>query len=424
MGNKVERVQTHVSEPQMAQAMIEAWAQLFGGRPTKEQIAILMAQNTLETGARKSMWNYNVGNITTDGKGKWDYWEGLDWLYESLPPDQTGIPQRRKKTIKLKYRAYPNLIEGTKDYLRVISSGRYSKAWQNILNPNVEEYSKALKQMGYYTADEAPYTKGLQSVFNRFIKSKSYETAVANAKVPAEGNQAVSNNSRVSEFLGKLQQLLNKYLSALASVRTNNKFLIKINCADLCSSIEYSRILCEALEEEFASKTYVHSNGSKVEVECEIYGNPSFCKNAINIFCNDLSKTFAHALSKYESVKVNTEVFANKKSARDRTFAEFLASILKDKLIQIYVGDSYEDIKFEQHTMQYPALFCGKVVGAFKECLVLSTPFRDGNTTRLGNILFINERAIRALSEINERSVMSDMFLTSKDAINLYKRFG
>jgi len=325
MGNKVERIRTDVTEPQMAYAMIEAWKSLFGDQPAKEQIAILMSQNALETGHRKQMWNYNVGNITTDGKSSYDYWEGLDWLYESLPPDQTGFSARQKKTIKLKYRAYPSLIDGAKDYLKVISTGRYSKAWQNILHPNVSEYSKALKQSGYYTADEAPYTRGLQALFKHFNTSDSYDKAVAgqvalpasSPSAPAKEQEAVKNEN----FWEKLNKMLSSYLKALASDHQiqkkfleKNDFLIKVNSQNLYNSIEYSRILCEALEEELSSRTYMHSNGLDVEIECKIYGNPLICKKTINTLCNDISKAFKYATGKSIGIDVDTKVFVNKKS--------------------------------------------------------------------------------------------------------------
>lgn len=326
MGNKVDKVKTEVTEPQMAQAMIEAWKSLFGNQPSKEQIAILMSQNALETGHRAKMWNYNVGNITTGPKWQGDYWEGLDWLYEYLPPDQTGIPQRQKKTIKLQYRAYPTLLDGAKDYLRVISSGRYSKAWQSILHPDVEAYSKALKQSGYYTADEAPYTKGLQSLFKHFTTNNSYDKAVAGNVTPPNPingttapSQAVSKNE---SFWEQLNKMLQGYLSALASNHQiqkkfldKNQFLIQVNSQDLHNSIEYSRILCEALEEELSARTYIHSNGSEVEIECKMYGNPFLCKKTVGALCEDISQAFKYATSKCGSIGVETKVLANKKSS-------------------------------------------------------------------------------------------------------------
>jgi hypothetical protein len=101
-----------------------------------------------------------------------------------------------------------------------------------------------------------------------------------------------------------------------------------------------------------------------------------------------------------------------------QTFAEFIAAIFKDKFIEIYLGDSYEEVSTEQVSTAYPAVFCGKVVAAYKECLVVSSVYVDvGNKLQLGNMLFISERAIRALNEIDGKGIMEDMFLRSKESL-------
>jgi hypothetical protein len=107
-----------------------------------------------------------------------------------------------------------------------------------------------------------------------------------------------------------------------------------------------------------------------------------------------------------------------------RTFAEFLAESLKDKLIEIYVGDSYEEISTEQVSTAYPAAFCGKIVSAYRECLIIASVYVDkSKTLRTGNLLFINERAIRALKEIDGKGVMEDMFLRSRESLEVKKLF-
>jgi hypothetical protein len=107
-----------------------------------------------------------------------------------------------------------------------------------------------------------------------------------------------------------------------------------------------------------------------------------------------------------------------------KTFAEFLAESLKDKVIEIYLGDSYEEISTEQVSMSYPAVFCGKIVGAYRECLMINCIYVDKNKKiNLGKIIFINERAIRALNEVDESGVLEDMFLRSKETLHIKKRF-
>ncbi len=105
-----------------------------------------------------------------------------------------------------------------------------------------------------------------------------------------------------------------------------------------------------------------------------------------------------------------------------KTFAEFLVELLKDKFVEIYLGDAYETISTEQISTDYAAVFCGKIVAAYRECLVLSAAYLDGNQKlKLGKIVFINERAIKALSLVGEAGIMQDMFVKSNEAASLFK---
>jgi hypothetical protein len=119
-----------------------------------------------------------------------------------------------------------------------------------------------------------------------------------------------------------------------------------------------------------------------------------------------------------------TDLISSFNEKRTGTFAEFLAALLKDRFIEIYLGDSYEEVSVEQISTPYPAVFCGKVVGAYKECLVISAAYIDKNRKpQLGNLMFINERAIRALNEADGNGIMEEMFLRSKDSVMIKDMF-
>ncbi len=107
-----------------------------------------------------------------------------------------------------------------------------------------------------------------------------------------------------------------------------------------------------------------------------------------------------------------------------KTFAEFLAECLNDKVIEIYLGDSYEEVSTEQISVSYPAVFCGKIVSAYRECLVISSIYVDKKkSVKPGKLIFINERAIRALSEVSGDSFLEDMFLRSRESLKVLKSF-
>jgi hypothetical protein len=109
---------------------------------------------------------------------------------------------------------------------------------------------------------------------------------------------------------------------------------------------------------------------------------------------------------------------------RTSTLAEYVSTLFKDQFVEIYVGDCYEDVKYDQHSTQYAAVFCGKIIGAFKECLIISAAYMDGNEAKLGKLMFISERAIRALTPVDGKGILQDLFLRSKDTLTIAKKFG
>jgi len=109
---------------------------------------------------------------------------------------------------------------------------------------------------------------------------------------------------------------------------------------------------------------------------------------------------------------------------RKKTFVEFVASLLKDKFVEIYLGDSYEEISTEQISTAYPAVFSGRVIGAYRECLIISSAYIDKQKKpQMGNVMFINERAIRALNEVDGNGIIEEMFLRSRESVQVKEMF-
>ena len=118
------------------------------------------------------------------------------------------------------------------------------------------------------------------------------------------------------------------------------------------------------------------------------------------------------------------QTLVNVSKGSGKSFAEFIAEVFKDKFIEIYVGDAYEDVSVEQITTAYPAVFCGKVIAAYRECLIINCAHATaGHHVKLGNLLFISERAIRALSEVDGNGTIEDMMLRSHETIGIKNIF-
>lgn len=122
--------------------------------------------------------------------------------------------------------------------------------------------------------------------------------------------------------------------------------------------------------------------------------------------------------------EVQETVDACNSEGRTKTLAEFIATVFKDKFVEIYLGDSYEEVSTEQISQSYPAVFCGKVVAAYKECLVLDSVYVDiHKKLMLGNLVFLSERAIRGLNEIDGKGTLEEMFLRSSESLEIKRHF-
>lgn len=124
------------------------------------------------------------------------------------------------------------------------------------------------------------------------------------------------------------------------------------------------------------------------------------------------------------TTEIEIKDIVTKLSGSGKTFAEFLVELFKDKFIEIYLGDSYEEVSTDQISTSYPAVLCGKVVSAYRECLVINSIYSSRDKKiHLGNFLFINERSIRALTEIDGRGILEETLLRSKESLTVKELF-
>lgn len=105
---------------------------------------LLAAQIGLETADGSGSYNYNVGNIKAVDK------EGV--TYQSL---KTWEMEGGKRVDRREpFVSYGSLDEGLDDYIRFLDKRGLLEVADT---GDVDEFNRALKKAGYYTADEAKY---------------------------------------------------------------------------------------------------------------------------------------------------------------------------------------------------------------------------------------------------------------------------
>jgi len=163
-----------LGEGQAAVALREAWKRIYKSYPSNKSLALLWSQSALETGRWCIIRNYNFGNIKkrhanpkykiTDDKCYFTMFkcgEVINGKHIMFDPPH----------VQTHFRSYMNAVEGAEDYIRFVSKKkRYVKAWKQVLKGDPVAYSKELGRAGYYTANEALYTKGVVRLTNEFLR--------------------------------------------------------------------------------------------------------------------------------------------------------------------------------------------------------------------------------------------------------------
>ncbi len=111
---------------------------------------VLTAHVSHETASGDKMYNFNFGGI----KGASP--DGLTARYKTTE----FLGGRRTKLVD-GFRAYGSLDDGARDYLLFLQ-GRYGKAYAKAQDGDVDGFSRALKQSGYYTAPVDTYARAMR----------------------------------------------------------------------------------------------------------------------------------------------------------------------------------------------------------------------------------------------------------------------
>ena len=158
--------------------------------------------------------------------------------------------------------------------------------------------------------------------FSGFENMVASNGAVSTANAPI--NPSIQPKTDATSEFEELEQLVEKILASLSAnyslkrlyktALPNHYVLIKIAAPDYTSAVEFSRILCAALDEDLLSTCHPHTDGQEVEVECCIAGPAKECFQAVRQMTQAVAETFQDATSKIGGVSVKTNCLMNKKS--------------------------------------------------------------------------------------------------------------
>lgn len=122
-----------------------------------------------------------------------------------------------------------------------------------------------------------------------------------------------------------LDSVLDSFLKQVAASERQNKKIYKqlLPANDIVISIqaeynnavEFSRVLCTALDEELMADAFTHTDGNVVEVQCTIHGPSDTCLEATKQLVQSVQAAFKKATIKIGGIDVSTQFSMNKKSS-------------------------------------------------------------------------------------------------------------
>lgn len=148
----VQATRTRLSGEQAAAALRGAWTAVRGEPPRPETLSILVGQWAHETGRGASMLNYNFGGLKGTGPS------GLSAAYGT----REGWGEEAVRLVD-RFRAYGSAQEGATDYVSLLAR-RYPEAVAAAERGDAPGFVHALKAGGYFTDNEAAYSKSVQSL--------------------------------------------------------------------------------------------------------------------------------------------------------------------------------------------------------------------------------------------------------------------
>ena len=108
------------------------------------------------------------------------------------------------------------------------------------------------------------------------------------------------------------------------------------------------------------------------------------------------------------------------------SFVESVAAKLKGKIVEIYLGDVYEQINLTDVTINVNGTIVGKLIDADGDCLEMDCHYvdQDSKIPHMSNTIYINSYNIKAITEINGSGVLSDIFTKPKLSRKIVKPKG
>jgi hypothetical protein len=292
MGNKIPAQKTPVTRPEFIEACKRVWPKVFGEgtQPNEASLGMLWAQAALETGHFQKMYNYNFGNIKASaGWSQNNKFTGFK-CGENLKDANGNVTSHlfSGEHPMCFFRAYDSLDAGVINFLGTLKKS-YGTALNFAAQGDPIGFTHALKQRGYFTADEDRYAKGIASLYGNYRGGKSEPVTTQDLPPAIPAN--------IQDELRELQQYLSSYGESLTDIvkqsmakllLPSHNIVINIKSDDDGMINKYAVLLADCLENTIDADTKIEGN----KIVCCATGSEEALIKAIRAIDEVVSREF------------------------------------------------------------------------------------------------------------------------------------
>ena len=152
----ITREKTPLNPATMAAILRDSYHGVFGEFPSLPMLGTAWAQCALEHASGDAVWCHNIGNITTGGSS-------LHYVLHV----QEQVKPGEWKWLDLKFAAHQDFIDGGRAYWGLLRR-RYASVLPLFEAGKTEDAAHRLHDLHYYTANAAPYARGMVGLAKRF----------------------------------------------------------------------------------------------------------------------------------------------------------------------------------------------------------------------------------------------------------------
>jgi hypothetical protein len=185
---------TPLSPDDAARALAAAFERVTGTKPTRDVLALLVAQSAFETGDWSSIHNFNFGNVKAGSSFPlvtyFDCWErdasGKRIDIKAFPNGPDGEPDKR-----CRFRAFESATDGAEDFLRALQARPHW--WAGLLTGTPAGFVEGLTTRPmYFTGDPGQYIAGLEARAKKFASYIQTHAGAAAAVAAGSGLVALA----------------------------------------------------------------------------------------------------------------------------------------------------------------------------------------------------------------------------------------